>query len=71
MGVAAPVLIAPRAVKTENLAAPRPDQLADFAYDHAYRQEAQRRKRSRAWGGYAVGAGVWMVLIASLASVGN
>ncbi len=70
-GVAAPVVMAPRAVKTENLAAPHPEQLTDFAYDSAYRQEAQRRKRGRAWGGYAVGAGVWAVLLTALASGGQ
>lgn len=66
LGALAPALIAPRAVVAAHLDAPRPALLADPAYGQAYRAEAQRRKRGRAWGGYGVGVGLWVVLIGSL-----
>ncbi|MBD2722888.1 hypothetical protein [Hymenobacter armeniacus] len=68
LGVVAPAAIAPHAVKTHNLAAPTPALLADPVYNRAYRSEALRRKRGRAWSGYAAGTGVWLVLIGSLAA---
>ena len=66
LGLVAPAVIAPHAITPANLNAPRPDLLADPAYGPAYRAEAQRRKRSRAWGGYGVGVGAWVMLIGSL-----
>ena len=71
LGVVAPAVIAPHAVSTNNLQAPHPELLADPAYGHAYRQQAQRTKRGRAWGGYGLGVGVWVVLIAALVSGGQ
>ena len=62
LGVIAPATIAPHAVKPQNLKAPHPALLDDPTYGTAYRQEAQHRKRGRAWGGYAVGS----VLVTSL-----
>ncbi|GAB3875689.1 hypothetical protein GCM10028824_31700 [Hymenobacter segetis] len=66
LGAVAPVSIAPHPITAANLHAPHPELLADPVYGPAYRAEAQRRKRGRAWGGYGVGAGVWVVLIGSL-----
>jgi hypothetical protein len=66
LGVLAPALIAPHSIASANLKAPDPSLLADPAYDSAYRQEAQRRKRGRTWGGYALGAGVWVVFVSSI-----
>ena len=67
-GVIAPAVIAPHAVSDRNLRAPKPALLADPAYGNAYRQEAQHHKRSRAWAGYGVGVGVWVLLIGALVS---
>lgn len=66
LGVVAPVSIAPHPIAVANLQAPHPALLADPAYGPAYRAEAQHRKRGRAWGGYGVGVGVWVVLISSI-----
>lgn len=66
LGLVAPAIIAPHAIAARNLKAPQPELLADPAYGHAYRAEAQRHKRGQAWGGYGVGLGVWMVLIGSI-----
>ena len=66
LGVAAPAIIAPHVIAAANLKAPHPELLADPTYGHAYREEAQRRKRGGAWGGYGVGVGVWVVLIGSI-----
>ncbi|MBO2010471.1 hypothetical protein [Hymenobacter negativus] len=66
LGLIAPAVITTPAVATRNLHAPHPELLADPAYSNAYREEAHRRKRGRAWGGYGVGAGVWVVLIGAL-----
>ncbi|MBU6120110.1 hypothetical protein [Hymenobacter siberiensis] len=66
LGVMAPAIMAPHAIAAANLKAPDPGLLADPAYSHAYREEAQHRKRGRAWGGYSVGAGLWIVLLGSL-----
>lgn len=63
LGVVGPALIAPHAIKPKHLGAPQPALLADPAYGLAYRQEAQRLKRRRAWGGYEAGIGIWTVLI--------
>lgn len=70
LGVVAPAVIAPRPVALDKLRAPQPELLADPAYGDAYRAEAKRRKRSQAWGGYGAGVAVWVVLIASLNSMG-
>ncbi|WP_216679551.1 hypothetical protein [Hymenobacter siberiensis] len=66
LGVMAPAIMAPHAITAANLKAPDPGLLADPTYSHAYREEAQHRKRGRAWGGYSVGAGLWIVLLGSL-----
>ena len=66
LGMVAPAIIAPHAIAPANLKTPYPALLADPAYGPAYRAEAQHRKRGRAWGGYGVGVGVWVVLIGSL-----
>lgn len=66
LGVVAPAIIAPRPVATARLGAPHPELLADPSYGEAYRQEAQRRKRGRAWGGYGVGVGAWVLLVGAL-----
>ncbi|MET4076656.1 hypothetical protein [Hymenobacter sp. UYCo722] len=66
LGVVAPAIIAPHAIATANLKAPQPGLLADPAYGQAYRAEAQRRKRGRAWSGYGVGAGMWVALIGGI-----
>lgn len=68
LGVVAPAVIAPHPVATYRLGAPHPELLADPAYGDAYRQEAQRRKRGRAWGGYGAGTAIWVVLIAAIFS---
>ncbi|WP_210513698.1 hypothetical protein [Hymenobacter terricola] len=65
-GLVAPAVIAPHRVAERNLGAPHPALLADAFYGEAYRQEAQRRKRGRAWAGYGVGTAAWVVLFASL-----
>ena len=70
LGVVGPAFIAPHTVATRQLGAPRPELLADPAYNDAYRKEAQHRKRGRAWGGYGVGVGVWVLLIGALATSG-
>ena len=66
IGVVAPAIIAPHKIAAANLKPPYPALLADPAYGPAYREEAQHRKRGRAWGGYGVGVGVWVVLIGSI-----
>ncbi|MGY3091223.1 hypothetical protein ACVWYF_004289 [Hymenobacter sp. UYAg731] len=66
LGVVAPVSIAPHPIVAANLRAPHPELLADPAYGPAYRAEAQRRKRDRAWGGYVTGVGVWVVVLGSI-----
>lgn len=66
VGLLAPAIIAPNRVAERNLNAPRPELLQDPIYNNAYRQEAHRRKRGRAWAGYGVGAGVWLVVIGAL-----
>ena len=65
LGILAPALIAGRPVADNRLGAPRPILLTEPTYGMAYHKEAQRLKRSRAWAGYAVGAGVLLVLLAS------
>ncbi len=65
LGIIAPACIAPRPVADYNLRAPQPVLLTDFAYGGAYRQEARRLKRGRAWAGYSVGLGVLVMLVAS------
>ena len=70
LGVIAPAVIGPRPVALDKLHAPQPALLADPAYDKAYRQEAQRLKRSRAWGGFGAGVGAWVLLLAAVASAG-
>lgn len=70
-GVIAPAVIAPHPVSADHLKAPQPELLADPAYGPAYREEAQHRKRGRAWGGYALGATGWLVLVGALAAWGN
>ena len=68
IGVAVPASMAPHPVALNRLQAPRPELLNDPVYGDAYRREAQRLKRNRAWGGYAVGTGAWLVVLASLVS---
>ena len=68
LGLIAPATVAPHSIARANLNAPHPELLADPAYGRAYREEAQRRKRGRAWGGYGVGMGAWLVLVSSLVS---
>lgn len=63
LGVVAPVSIASHPIAPANLQAPQPELLADPAYGPAYRDEAQHRKRGRAWGGYGIGVGAWVLLI--------
>ena len=70
LGWIAPVVMAPRPVAADKLGAPRPELLADPAYGAAYRREAQRRKRGRAWGGFGVGMAVWVVLLGAV-GLGN
>lgn len=70
LGIVGPACIAPHAVAAHQLGAPRPELLTDPAYNDAYRSEAQHRKRGRAWGGYGVGVGVWVLLIGALAASG-
>ena len=70
LGLVAPATMAPHQIAVRNLQAPHPALLADPVYGKAYRQEAQRRKRDRAWAGYGTGVGVWVVLFgAFLASI--
>lgn len=68
VGLIAPAIIAPHKVSERNLHAPHPELLNDPTYGNAYRQEAHRRKRGRAWAGYGVGTGVYVVLIAAVLS---
>ena len=63
LGVIAPACIVPRPVADQNLRAPQPALLTDFAYGGAYRREARRLKRGRAWAGYGVGLGVLVMLV--------
>ena len=71
LGLVAPGVMASHTVSVAHLKAPRPELLADPAYGSAYRKEAQKRKRGRAWGGYALGATGWLVLIGALTVGGN
>lgn len=71
VGLIAPAIIAPHAVSASRLHAPHPELLADPAYGPAYRKEAHRRKRGRAWGGYAMGATAWALLIGSIVASGQ
>lgn len=68
VGLLAPAIIVPHQVSEHNLNAPRPELLNDPIYNSAYRQEAHRRKRNRAWAGYGVGAGVYVTFIAAVLS---
>ena len=68
IGVAVPALMAPHPVALNRLQAPRPELLNDPIYGDAYRREAQRLKRNRAWGGYGVATGAYLVLLAAIVS---
>jgi|GEM_PF-3869992 len=63
LGVIAPAVITAHPVADANLRAPLPARLADPSYRTAYQQEARRARRGRAWGGYALGAAAWLLLI--------
>ena len=70
LGAVAPATITAHAVAASNLAAPQPALLNDPVYNGAYRMEAQRTKNRRAWTGYGLGVGVWVVLIGLVVSSG-
>lgn len=70
LGIIAPAVITSRPLPDRNLRAPVPLRLADPTYHAAYAQEARRMRRSKAWGGYAVGLAA-CVLVWSLASASN
>ena len=66
LGWLVPACTGPRPVPAHKLQAPYPERLVDPTYRAAYHQAAQGRKRSQAWGGFGVGASVWMVLIGAM-----
>ena len=66
LGLVAPAIIGAAPVKSGNLRAPQPLLLRDYDYAQGYQQQANRRKRGRAWGGYGVATGAYVVLIAAL-----
>ena len=71
-GVVAPAVIGSAPVRPQNLRAPQPLLLRDADYARGYQQQANRTKRGRAWSGYGVATGLYVVLIvAVLASLGN
>lgn len=70
LGMIAPAVIAPNTIGRPQLKAPHPELLNDPVYGDAYRREAQRRKRGQAWGGYGLGAAIWVILLGAALSTG-
>lgn len=72
LGVVAPAVIGGAPVRPHNLRARQPLLLRDTNYARGYQQQANRSKRSRAWSGYGVATGLYVVLImAVLASLNH
>ena len=69
-GAVAPAVLTSRRLTDQKLHAPVPARLADPVYHAAYQQEARRIRRGKAWGGYALGASAWLLII-SIASSSN
>jgi hypothetical protein len=65
-GLAPTIGIGSSQVHDYNLRAPQPLLLADPDYGQAYRQQAHRAKRGRAWAGYGTATGLYVVLAAVL-----
>jgi hypothetical protein len=68
LGLAPTIGIGSSSVHTHNLRASQQLLLADPDYGQGYRQQANRAKRGRAWAGYGVATGVYVVLFAALLS---
>lgn len=66
LGLAPTIGIGSSRVHDANLKAPKPLLLNDVDYGQGYRQQANRTKRGRAWGGYGAATGVYLVLVAAL-----
>ena len=66
LGLAPTIGISSQWVRVPNLKAPAPALLRDADYALGYRQQANRTKRRRTWGGYGVGTALYVVLIGAL-----
>lgn len=64
-GLAPTIGISASPVRARNLAAP-PALLTDADYARGYQQQANSRKRGRAWAGYGTATGLYVVLVAVL-----
>lgn len=63
VGVLSTLAIANAPVSERNWRAPAPGLLADYEYTNGYRQQANATKRRRTWAGYAVGAGLQVLVL--------
>jgi hypothetical protein len=52
--------------QTHNLSCPQPELLKNTQYSQCYREKAHKMKKRKVWSGYAIGAGVWVALVATL-----
>lgn len=64
VGLAAAVSVATRPVQPGRLRAPNPALLADPSYATGYGRQAHDMKRRKAWGGFALGLGALLSLVA-------
>ncbi|AMR28162.1 hypothetical protein A0257_14415 [Hymenobacter psoromatis] len=71
LGLAPTAVISSQWVRDYNLKAPTPALLKDASYAQGYRQQANRTKHRRTWGGYGVATAVYVVLIAALVAGAN
>ena len=70
-GLAPTAVISSQEVRDYNLKAPTPVLLQNASYAQGYRQQANRIKHRRTWGGYGVAAGLYVVLIGALLAGAN
>lgn len=68
LGVIAPAVITGHPVGDNGLRAPIPARLTDPSYRTAYQHEVRRTRRGKAWGGYALGTTVWLLLFTTLSN---
>lgn len=68
LGLAPAIGIGSHAVRAPHLAAPEPALLQDTSYGQGYQQQANRLKRRRTWGGYALATALYVAAFAALAS---
>lgn len=64
LGLAAAVSVATRPLRSDRLRAPNPALLADPSYAAGYGRQAHDIKRRKAWGGFALGLGALLSLVA-------